>query len=28
VAAAIVLAIVFMPQIARKRAEVFREEEG
>jgi putative tricarboxylic transport membrane protein len=28
VAAAIVLAIVFLPQIARKRAEVFREEEN
>jgi putative tricarboxylic transport membrane protein len=28
VAAAIVLAIVFLPQIARKRAEVFREEES
>jgi TctA family transporter len=28
VAAAIVLAVVFMPQIARKRAEVFSEEEG
>jgi TctA family transporter len=28
IAAAAVLAVVFMPRVAKKRAEVFREEEG